>query len=325
MPKRTRAFWVGAFVVAGMVIGLVALIWLGMADWFAPKNRFVTYFDSSVQGLNIGSSVKFRGVDVGKVKGLRIAPDGNLIEVTMELTPNFKVTDTMRAQLGLSGITGLRYIEVDYAEGETLARHPELRFRPPYRVIPSQPGGLAEITESLREIYAKLQAIDTEGISWRAKAFFDQGTRMMVSVDSLARAPAMTAWMIKIGRAADQADSLLQVLNTRHYNQEIDSTLVQLRAGSREFHTLMRTLNGEAGRLRLSEQADTLFTDVHGLVLSGQELMKRSQYESVQMLNRMNTTMESMNAAIIQLNSLLLTLETYPSHVIYALPPKKEK
>jgi phospholipid/cholesterol/gamma-HCH transport system substrate-binding protein len=325
MARQTRAFWVGTFVVAGILIGIVALIWLGTADWFAKKNSYVTYFAVSVQGLNIDSAVKFRGVDVGKVKALSIAPDGDLIQVTMDLVPTFKVKETMRVQLGFSGITGLKYVEVDYAEGENLIRHPSLSFEPPLPVIPSAPGGFEEINQSLREIYNKLQAIDTEGISWRAKTFFDQGTRMMASIDSLARSPELVLWAEKIGRTADRADSLISVLDTHRYNVEIDSTLVQLRTGSQEFHRLMDTLNEEAARLRMSEQADSLFAHTDGLVRSSQEFVERSQYGTLQSLERLNTTIDGMNAAITQLNSLLLSLEAYPSHIINALPPEKEK
>ena len=84
-----------------------------------------------------------------------------------------------------------------------------------------------------------------------------------------------------------------------------------------------RTL--KAGTLRVSRQADSLFTDVDGLVVSSRELVRRSQYGTLQTLNRMNATMDAMNAALGQLNSLMMSLETYPSHILYALPPEKEK
>ena len=323
--KRTRSFWVGAFVVTGLLIGLAALVWLGTADWFAKRNRYVTYFAVSVQGLNVDSPVKFRGVDVGKVRGLAIAPDGVLIEVTLDLGPTFKVTSSLRSTLGLSGITGMKYIELNYAEEEDLTRHPELRFQPPHPVIPSQPGGFEEISASLRTIYEKLLAVDTEGISWRTKAFLDTGTRMMGRVDSLAASKDLTVWMTKIGRAADRADSLLALLDTRRYDTEIDTALTQLRAGSRAFRRLMVELDRQASALRLDSRSDTLFHNLDDLVVSGREAMRTSRYGVGLTLDHVNATMDELNVSLTQLNSLLMSLESYPGHVIYALPPAEEK
>ena len=317
--------WLGVFVVAGSLIGLIALVWLGTADWFTRKSTYVTYFNESVQGLNIDSPVRFRGVVVGKVARLGIAPDQSLIEVTMNLAPDFKVKDDLRAQLALTGITGLRFIELDFAQGDALSRHPEVRFPSHYPVIPSVPGGFEEISQSLREIYARLLAVDTEGISRRTVIFLDRGARALSAVDSLARSPALTGWAVKLGRTADHADSLIRAMDGHRYNRELDSTLVQLRQGSRDFREMMSTLRAEAGRLRLGEQSDSLFAHADGLVRSSREAVDRSQYGVLQTLNRMNATMEAMDAAITQMNSLMLSLETYPSNVIYAAPPEKEK
>ena len=122
MATEARKLRVGIFVIAAIGIGLAAAIWLGASRFLADEEQAVTYFSESVQGLDPGAAVKFRGVPAGRVEHISIAPDDVLIEVVMSLRPSFaermlKDPD-LRAQLQLSGITGLRYVEIDRHSGD---------------------------------------------------------------------------------------------------------------------------------------------------------------------------------------------------------------
>ena len=50
--------------------------------YFQKGSVYVTYFDESVQGLQVDSIVKFRGVDIGTVRKIGVAPDQRLVEVS---------------------------------------------------------------------------------------------------------------------------------------------------------------------------------------------------------------------------------------------------
>jgi phospholipid/cholesterol/gamma-HCH transport system substrate-binding protein len=105
---------VGVFVIVATTIGIGALIWLGASRFFEDTEPFVTYFGESVQGLDPGASVKYRGVPAGRVGKISIAPDGRLIQVEMDINVEagqaLKRDPSLRASLELSGITGLRYV-----------------------------------------------------------------------------------------------------------------------------------------------------------------------------------------------------------------------
>ena len=75
----------GVFVVLGMGLGFITLLWLGTAGFGERDFRIVSYFNESVQGLDVGSSVKFRGVPIGRVAKIRIAPDGRHVEVMSDV------------------------------------------------------------------------------------------------------------------------------------------------------------------------------------------------------------------------------------------------
>src|SRR5262245_42306418 len=114
MAAQARKLRVGLFVISAVLIAVVAAVWLGASRFLTNEVQAVTYFAESVQGLDPGAAVKFRGVPAGRVERIGIAPDGNLIEVVMSLHSSFAqrmLSDTqLRAQLQLSGITGLRYV-----------------------------------------------------------------------------------------------------------------------------------------------------------------------------------------------------------------------
>ena len=55
---------IGLFVIIGVSIGLITIIWLGAYKYFEKGGTYATYFDESVQGLQTDSTVKYRGVEV---------------------------------------------------------------------------------------------------------------------------------------------------------------------------------------------------------------------------------------------------------------------
>ena len=83
MAKRVSPAKVGAFVLGALLLVAFAIAILGGADLFHAKDRAVIYFDGSVKGLYIGSSVTFRGVEVGRVTriGLHYDAPRNVTEV----------------------------------------------------------------------------------------------------------------------------------------------------------------------------------------------------------------------------------------------------
>ena len=95
--KKTK-FFVGLFMAGGISIAVVAIIWLGMSRIFEKGNHYAVYFDESVQGLSVDSPVKYRGVAIGRVEQIKVAPDSRLIEVILIIESGIKAEDDMVAQ-----------------------------------------------------------------------------------------------------------------------------------------------------------------------------------------------------------------------------------
>ncbi len=111
MSKRANPVFIGAFVSIAIALGIIGLIIFGSGNIFRPAERFVLYFDDSVNGLEVGAAVKFKGVRIGQVKEIYIRfnqpEDSAHVPVIIEID-----TDRLQRHLG---------VEVDLADPEVLA------------------------------------------------------------------------------------------------------------------------------------------------------------------------------------------------------------
>jgi ABC-type transporter Mla subunit MlaD len=87
----------------------------------------VRFSDSNVSlnGLEVGSPVKYSGIRVGRVESVRIDPDSvSVILVELSLDENTPIAEDSRADLGSQGITGLKYIELTRGSSNARIREP---------------------------------------------------------------------------------------------------------------------------------------------------------------------------------------------------------
>jgi paraquat-inducible protein B len=206
MKTRVSPAIVGAFAIGAFALGTMALLFFGGVSFFHKQQRFVVYFDESIQGLNLGSPVKLRGVGVGRVVdlGVRYEPRSNhsLVAVVCEFDRNMVTDDKgamidvsnkaelqtlvahgMRAQLGLVGLaTGLLYVELDFLDP---AQYPAGDFPRDvrYPVVPSIPSTIAEFQASITEILTRVRKIDFEGLVNDVKGVLADTRRQVDSVD----------------------------------------------------------------------------------------------------------------------------------------------
>jgi paraquat-inducible protein B len=117
MAAPTNHYKLGLFVILGIAATIATAFALGARSMQKETVTYYTYFNESVQGLDPGSPVKFRGVTIGHVKAIEIAPDHRHVEVVEDLDvadikrlgltergnakkARFNIPPDMRAQLG---------------------------------------------------------------------------------------------------------------------------------------------------------------------------------------------------------------------------------
>ncbi len=173
---------IGFFILAGIALITGTLVWLGGTG--GGKNEFLaeTYFSNPVSGLDVGSSVNFRGVRVGSVKRISfvgaeydvaLPDDGRKIYVLLALdkrlfrlnpaqTPERAletlVSRGMHATVSASGITGLSHIELNFPKSEVPAE--KMSWKPRQTAIPPAPSILESAADSATHILNQLGRMD---------------------------------------------------------------------------------------------------------------------------------------------------------------------
>jgi len=156
---------IGLFVIVGVVICAVVIIWVGAARFFVKGSLYAVYFDESVQGLQVDSAIKYRGVEIGKVQKIDVAPDYRLIEVTMKIDLEGDLAKQTVASLKTAGITGIVFIELDRIAPGDLANSPKLTFESDYPVIPSRKSEISRFLADTSAIMQHIKDIDFKGIA----------------------------------------------------------------------------------------------------------------------------------------------------------------
>jgi len=160
MASIKTKFNVGLFVMLGIIIATVAIMWLGISNYFEKGKLYAAYFDESVQGLNKDSPVKYRGVTIGRVDSIRVAPDATLIEVVMKIETDLKHGSNLVAQLKSVGITGIMFVELDHKRDDEPNYSPEINFPSKYLVIATKPSDIKLYMEGFSKILREINSLD---------------------------------------------------------------------------------------------------------------------------------------------------------------------
>ena len=148
----------------------------------APKYFLETYVDESIQGVDIGTQFKFRGVHIGNIHEIRltseiydtdrlyvmvrIALDDSAINSEPQLLLEGikqQVSQGLRVKLVPQGITGLSYLEADFFE-EGLVEPLPVDWEPMHTYVPSTPSMMKVLTKSIERVTVQINALDIVGI-----------------------------------------------------------------------------------------------------------------------------------------------------------------
>ena len=87
--KMANTKLIGAFVLGALILIAGSIFLFGSRDLFQKKRHFVAYFEQSINGLNVGAPVKFRGIEVGQVKSIEGIYNPSTSAVTPRLILEF--------------------------------------------------------------------------------------------------------------------------------------------------------------------------------------------------------------------------------------------
>jgi len=162
---------VGAFVLGGLALGVLAILLFGGTQLFSRTGRFVSVFTGSVGGLTVGSPVTFRGVPIGKVDTIQVQVDETnhtgVIPVYMVIEPDrvewtngsFRADEQsmasainagLRAQLrSESLVTGQLTVDLDFYPGKPIVL---AHLNDKTLQIPTMPSSMQDLKDEISDL-----------------------------------------------------------------------------------------------------------------------------------------------------------------------------
>jgi phospholipid/cholesterol/gamma-HCH transport system substrate-binding protein len=303
MVRKVSSRALGLFVTLGVIIGVAVIIWIGASKYFEKGDRYVTYFDESVQGLQRDSAVKYRGVDVGRIEDIRVAPDNRLIEVVMKINLKEDVEKNSVAYLRVAGITGIVFIELDRKDPEAPDLSPKLDFASPYPIIPSRPSQVRQIFSGIDEIIEKIKQLDLDNV---AKSFKATGK----AAENLFGGPQMQRTLQNLESISTRVDQTAARIEAVAASGKLEGILDDARTTLDEVRALIVTARNEITAFQLAETAEKTNRVVDSFSRTSRTAARDFQIMSDN-LRRTSETLER----------LVDRLEANPSDLLFSTPP----
>ncbi len=338
--RRINPTLIGVFVLGSLAIGILSVVLFGSQRWFGgDRMSFVCFFEDDVDGMQIGSKVKLKGVPIGEVKQIliRFKPsDGDeslatplipiIIEVNVERLSNdlgvdldfrddelyrLQIRDGLRASLGMGNlITGILQVNLDYHDDakEIQSLDPFTYRGRVYRVIPTLPSQLAKATNDLLGVVNNISTADFKGV-----------------IDGL------NTMLVKLNAKLDQFEvkgmnEAVESFKERMDSPKFDEMLVaferaatSIKEGTDAVKDVAVNLNEQLGDDQIAdviESAGETFNGIADAAESVTALVDRGENVPAEL----EVSLQEISKAAAELKELLAYLKDNPSSVLWGRP-----
>ncbi|HIJ19811.1 MAG TPA: MCE family protein [Deltaproteobacteria bacterium] len=321
---------VGLFVICGVVIGIVAIVWLGVSQHFQRGRYYVSYFNESVQGLSKDSPVKYRGVAIGRVDSIKVAPDSKLIEMVMKIESGQTLDNTIVAQLKTVGITGIMFVELDRKKKGERDFSPGVDFPSEYPIVATKPSDMTVLLKGIDDVLTKIGSLDLSGISDKLKLTLDNVNGAMADAD-------IKGISTDLRSALHGFKTILQPERWEKILASVEGAAVSLNRltdkAERSISSVDRSLTGVEGivaenRKMLKSNVGKLGTvldNANLLLKDGSLLLKRSDDSISELTRQLSASAWNIEKATDNMARLMETLADQPSQLLLGTPPAPRK
>lgn len=309
MSAKTNNVRIGIFVLVAIALFIAGILAFGARSYFVKKTSLETAIVGEVYGLSVGSKVELRGVPVGKVSKIAFARNvypktqSDVVVVEFELEGYIfsgigsaeqahvyreeQVAKGLRAMIKGQGLTGTSILALEYFD-PTNNPPSHIDYKPHHPYIPSVPGQVTRMLESIERSLRNLQKLDFEGIGLGVSNTLAKTTLLLDKLDR-----------VDIEGVVVKVDTLLDGIKVAV--AEVKTTIAAM-----EMETLSKNANGLVVGLKETNLKLQTVLDHVGDV-------------------PMQDTVGDIRSAIQTLNDVLVELKRYPSGFIFGDPPAPAK
>lgn len=210
MNEKRKTFWAGIFLIAGLAILILGIIWIKEIGVLRSTQKvWVTFYD--VGGLREGDPVDIAGVKKGKVAKMELREHDVL--VTLEIDRDvFLPEDSKIVMRNLSFLSGEKYIKISLGSSKK-AYNPEIPFRGSYY----DEFSVGNLTTTLQRVNEVISKIDVESVSdaiiKRIDEVFESTKKSIEVVER--RSGDIENLITSLHRISSNLDTLTTALKTR--------------------------------------------------------------------------------------------------------------
>ena len=154
MEKKAHYYLVGVFVTIAFISLIGFTIWLSSPRDAGNSDFYTVYFTDPISGLAEGTTVTYRGMDVGKVQNVRLDPSQvDLIKVDIVVNKSTPVRANTKAEISTQGITGLTQLDLTTNLNDIAL--PKNNRGEKYPVLRGSPSQLSRIMDSISKFTAE--------------------------------------------------------------------------------------------------------------------------------------------------------------------------
>ena len=297
---RAQKVRLGAFLAMGLATVVGGLVALAGAKLGEERDPYTIRYDEasvSLSGLSIGSPVRYSGIKVGRVDGIRIDPkDVSVIVVELSLDEDTPVAENTKANLGSLGITGLKYIELTRGLADARVRKPGEEIPAGSSAFDDLSSRAGEIAEKVSVTLDNLNSMTGPDMKERVAKVLDRSEQLLTSLDQTVQEnrQALKAATARITGAAKELEGLTGELagTVRRTNGLIDAVRPKL----------VRALDSGGGlveELRLTRgKIDDTLVSVEGLMTDGRDVLGPAGVQKT--MTRLNTLLKRTSLLVVQ-------------------------
>jgi paraquat-inducible protein B len=327
MSQKANPTLIGAFVFGAIVIAIGAVLFFGSANLFARKQLFETYFQQTVNGLGVGSNVKYKGVTVGKVTKVQLkfqgADEAPVVRVVYEInTDNLlnkyglsidlsdrkaherAITNGFRAKLDFESlISGQLFIALDFYKDAT---PPVLHANDNVDIfeIPPQPSDIDAILADLTKAIGNIGSVDFASLAKELQGVLKSADAAIVSLH-----------LEELGPAIDKAATSISNLAN---GDQVKGALVSVRESFEQLTATLKSLNPAVGDLKPTlDQAKAALTNLQKSTAQLDQILKPDSSLRYQL----DSSLSEISSAATAIQQLSDFLQRHPNSILFGRKP----
>jgi phospholipid/cholesterol/gamma-HCH transport system substrate-binding protein len=257
--------------------------------------------------LQVDSAIKYRGVEIGKVESIKVAPDYRLIEVIMKIELEGDLQKQTIATLKTAGITGIVFIELDQLRTGDLSSSPKITFKSSYPVIPSRRSEISRIMADTGVIMKNIKDIDLKGIS-------DQLRNTTKAIENFVEGKRVNNIIANLESTSANLNQAISKINKTLAEGKVDQAAHETMGVLSDARQLIGQAKNEIEALNLKEKSSR--TDI---------LLEDINKKAKIITNELQDTSENLRVTSENLQKLSDNLTKNPSELIFSKPAPPRK